>query len=230
MKSLAITEPGSLVDRKRVMRKVKRFLKWVFAGFLIISGVHHLLLTAADDVMLSPARWPLALIYLSGAFELMLGALLVSRRTQVVAAWGIVGLLIALAPAHILIAISADPDEVAFVEQWGRVAVQFMLIGWAFWYTRARRKRTPVGAAESSGLHVAPKMALAMPVVSGPGEARAGATTHAEAYAENGSSESALAPNAGTRTRAASTTRIRAVSKRRKKPVVAKIEARRGSG
>jgi uncharacterized membrane protein len=226
MKFPAIIEPGSPVDRKLVMRKVKRFLKWVLAGFLIISGIHHLMLTAADDVMLSPARWPLALIYLSGAFELMLGALLVSRRTQVAAAWGIIALLIALSPAHILLAIDADPDEVTFVEQWSRVTAQFLLIGWAFWFTRARRKkRTSAGGGGRSGLIVAPKMALAMPGVSGASAAPAGAALHAQAYTETASSGPDLELGTVTVPRTASTARKRAVSKRRKKPAAAKLEA-----
>ncbi len=217
MKSLAIVEPGAPMDRKRVMRKVRRFLKWVLAGFLIISGVHHLMLTAADDVMLSPARWPLALIYLSGAFELTLGLLLIARRTQVAAAWGIIALLIVLSPAHIQIALDADTDEVAFVEQWGRLALQFALIGWTFWYIRVRRKRrTSAGAVGPSTVVVAPRM---MPADSG--EARPRAALHIE---DSGSlPDPGLDPGRGAR--AGNTVRIRAVSKRRKKLPAAKIKA-----
>lgn len=140
MKSLVIGDADTPFDRKQVRRRIKRFLRWILGAFLIISGISHLLLTANDDVMLMPSRWSLALVYLSGAFEIMLGSMLLSRRLQVTAAWGTIALLLIVGLAHLHMALQSDP-EIDGWEAWARFSLQPLLIIWAFWYTRVERRR-----------------------------------------------------------------------------------------
>jgi len=81
--------------------------------------------------------WPLALVYISGVAELVLGVGLIIRKTSQLAAWGLIGLLIAVFPANLNMAM--HPDQFVFMSSvmlWLRLPVQGLLILWAFRYTK----------------------------------------------------------------------------------------------
>lgn len=143
MKFFRFGNTAAAPDRAPIRRKVKLALKWLLGSFFVLSGAYHFLRLGFDpELNLSELSWPLALIYLSGAFEMMLGIMLLSRTLQIIAAWSIIALLIVVSPAHIYIAINSawDPDDVGSMQLWARLPLQLVLIAWTFWYTRSSRK------------------------------------------------------------------------------------------
>lgn len=85
---------------------------------------------------------PLFLIYLSGFLEIGFGFALLLPKYSRRAAWGIILLLIAVYPANIYMAMNTDlfSDINAFV-LYLRLPLQFVLIAWAFWFTRNENAR-----------------------------------------------------------------------------------------
>ncbi|MDY6780825.1 MAG: hypothetical protein SV760_09895 [Halobacteria archaeon] len=113
----------------------------------IIAGVMHFVVPELYAQIVPPfLPFPVALVYVSGIDEFVLGVgVLVPRpRVRRLSAWGIVALLVAVYPANIYMAVTdvtiqgapeliADPSPVA---RWGRLPLQFVLIAWGWWYTR----------------------------------------------------------------------------------------------
>jgi uncharacterized membrane protein len=83
--------------------------------------------------------WHTALVYLSGVIEMVLGVMLLFRRVERLAAWGMIALIVAVTPANIQMAIHPElyPDY-SPTTLWVRLALQSVLIAWAYWYTRPR--------------------------------------------------------------------------------------------
>ncbi|MAZ60565.1 MAG: DoxX family protein [Candidatus Marinimicrobia bacterium] len=80
------------------------------------------------------------LVYLSGFFEVMLGILLILKKTRRIAAYGLILLLIAVYPANIYLALNERPQELlgisSFAASWIRLPIQFILIGLAYWHSK----------------------------------------------------------------------------------------------
>ncbi|MFD2147950.1 DoxX family protein [Mucilaginibacter antarcticus] len=88
--------------------------------------------------------YPVFFNYLSGAFEILLGFLLIFNATRSIAAWGICLLLLAFLPVHIQMVIDAPFKlgtlMVTPLAAWARLALQPVLIWWAWWYTQPKRR------------------------------------------------------------------------------------------
>jgi uncharacterized membrane protein len=84
--------------------------------------------------------FPQFLNYLSGALEILFGFLLIFKATRNIGAWGICLLLVAFLPVHIQMVIDAPFKlgtlTVTPLFAWGRLALQPVLIWWAWWHTR----------------------------------------------------------------------------------------------
>lgn len=107
----------------------------LFAMLFVGGGIAHFVLTAAYvDVVPTYLPWPLALVYVSGVWEILCGLGLVYGPTRRVAAWGLVALLIAVFPANLYMAM-AGIDGPQWV-LWMRLPLQIPLIWWAWSYTR----------------------------------------------------------------------------------------------
>jgi uncharacterized membrane protein len=120
------------------MSIAKRVLLWVMAGFYVLAGVNHFVapefyLRLMPDYL----PWHLALVYVSGVAELVLGVAVLIPRLRRLAAWGIIALLVAVFPANVHAAvqeiplIAGDPFW-----NWVRLPFQALFIAWAWWYTR----------------------------------------------------------------------------------------------
>ena len=76
-----------------------------------------------------------ALVLISGVFEMLGGIGLLIPRVRKPAAWGLAALFVAVFPANINMAINK-----IFIDNplilWGRLPFQFVIIAWAYWYTR----------------------------------------------------------------------------------------------
>ena len=104
----------------------------------MVAGVNHFLRPQLYVSIMPPYMpWHLALVYVSGALEIVLGALLLVPATQTLAAWGLVALLVAVFPANLYMAQNAATFGVAPVFLWLRLPLQVALIAWAYAYTRA---------------------------------------------------------------------------------------------
>ncbi len=122
------------------MNRAKTTLRIVLAVIMMGVGVMHFV-APAGFVKIVPdwLPYPLALVYISGFFELAGGAGLLVPRTQRAAAWGLVALYIAVFPANINMAIhQIQPDGMTMspTAMWLRLPFQAVLIAWAWWMTR----------------------------------------------------------------------------------------------
>ena len=83
----------------------------------------------------------LAMVRISGFFEILGGLGLLIPRTRRMAAWGLIALLVAVFPANLYMAtnpVDAGADSIAPVFRWGRLPLQPLLIWWLFWCSRPR--------------------------------------------------------------------------------------------
>jgi uncharacterized membrane protein len=82
---------------------------------------------------------PVALVYISGFFEILGGVGLLIPGTRVWAAWGLISLYIAVFPANIYMLtnnISLNPKKpIPRWALWARLPFQFVFIAWAYWFT-----------------------------------------------------------------------------------------------
>ena len=94
--------------------------------------------------------WHYELVLISGVFEILGGVALLIPRLQVVAAWGLIALLVAVFPANIYMA--QHPELYPVIPPtvlWARLPLQGVFILWAYWYTRIKeteaegRRRVP---------------------------------------------------------------------------------------
>jgi uncharacterized membrane protein len=118
--------------------------KILFAGLFVTAGITHFV-TPAPFVAIVPPALPAKalLVYVSGALEILLGVLLLVPKTSRLAAWGLFALLLAIYPANIYMAVSGGLTHPDLPESfsnpvlaWGRLPVQFVLLYWAWRYTR----------------------------------------------------------------------------------------------
>lgn len=109
-------------------------LSFVYCG----AGIAHFIAPENYLRIMPPfLPWPLFLVYLSGAAEFGLGALLWWKRYRILAAWGLIALLVAVFPANIYMyqqggAAFGVSDAVLFA----RLPLQAILIAWAYGHTR----------------------------------------------------------------------------------------------
>lgn len=119
----------------------KRVVRMLCGLSMVLIGVLHF---AAPDgfVKIVPA-WlpaPLALVLVSGFFEILGGIGLFVRRAHRAAAFGLIALYVSVFPANINMAIHGiQPDGIhlpGFV-LWLRLPFQFVFIGVAWWLSRS---------------------------------------------------------------------------------------------
>jgi uncharacterized membrane protein len=118
----------------------KEHLRVILAICIIIVGTLHFVIPD-PFVKIVPDYLPnhLALVYVSGFFEILGGIGILVPPVSQAAAWGLLMLFIAVFPANINMAINeidlpGIPDSSLL--RWGRLPLQAVLIAWAWWYTR----------------------------------------------------------------------------------------------
>jgi len=120
------------------MSKRKKISLYVLATFYMLAGVYHFVNPWVYKKIMPP--WlpgHYQLIYISGAFEILLGALLLPPATRRTAAWGIIVLLVAVFPANIQMMLNYREQQHPWL--WIvilRLPVQVLLIGWAYGFTK----------------------------------------------------------------------------------------------
>ena len=121
------------------MITIKLVLRVLLAVFMIVAGTLHWV-TPDPFVKIVPSflPYPLALVYISGVFEILGGIGLLVPPVSQAAAWGLIALFIAVFPANINMAVNQiqmDGIPDSDLLRWGRLPFQAVLIAWAWWYT-----------------------------------------------------------------------------------------------
>ncbi len=122
----------------------KEVLRVILAVCMVVAGILHFVATEpfvriVPDFL--PA--PTALVYISGVIEIALGVALLVPSLSTLAAWGLIALFIAVYPANLNMAINhiqIDGIPDAWWFQAIRLPFQFVLIAWAYWYTKPHPK------------------------------------------------------------------------------------------
>ncbi len=113
---------------------------WVLATSMIAIGIAHFV-RPKPFVRIVPKYLPapLALVYISGLFEILGGVGLLVPSTRVAAAWGLIALYIAVFPANLYMLtdnVSLDPRKpIPRWALWARLPMQLVFIAWAYWFT-----------------------------------------------------------------------------------------------
>jgi uncharacterized membrane protein len=118
----------------------KLILKFIFGASFIAVGVLHF--TSEEKFMkIMPDYIPVELhrpaVIVSGIAEILLGALLLIPKTQRLAAWGLIALLIAVFPANLHM--YQHPDRYPELSPRAlliRLPLQAVMILLAYWFTR----------------------------------------------------------------------------------------------
>ena len=111
---------------------------YLMSIFYISIGIKHFI--SVDWFMkIMPPYLPYhkTLVYLSGAFEIILGIMLLFEKTRFLGGWGLILLLIAVFPANIYL---AQTNGVAMNTSpalaWGRLPFQAVFIALAYWHSK----------------------------------------------------------------------------------------------
>ena len=118
-----------------IFKTVARIL---FAAFFVFTGVSHFTHRDFFVAIVPPyLPWPVALVCVSGAAEILLGALLMLPQTSRLAGWGLIALLIAVFPANVHMAVHPGlyptiPPAALLI----RLPLQGVLIALAYWFAR----------------------------------------------------------------------------------------------
>ena len=122
------------------MGRTKTILLWVMAAFYVFGGFNHLVNPSFYLAIMPPdlpnPEW---LNVVAGLAEIVLGVFILEPRTRVLAAWGIIALLIAVFPANLYAAaenVSAEGGSGGALAT-VRLPFQALFILWAWWYTRS---------------------------------------------------------------------------------------------
>lgn len=137
---------------------MRRNLRVLLAALFITAGTRHL----TDPGLFLPLMPPylpahLALVYLSGFCEIVLGLGLLFERTREPAGWGLLALLIAVFPANIHAAQNGIQLRVLEVPEWAlwaRLPLQGVLAWWVWWVIHgppAGPRARPAGDSGADG-------------------------------------------------------------------------------
>ncbi len=123
----------------------------LLAILFIAAGINHFV-SAGIYLKIMPdyLPWPLALVYVSGVFEVLGGVGLTVPRLRRAAGWGLIALLVAVFPANV--EMLANADQFPNIPYWAlvtRLPVQGLLIAWV-WWTAVKRASTAQTAEETS--------------------------------------------------------------------------------
>ncbi|MBT5077359.1 MAG: DoxX family protein [Candidatus Marinimicrobia bacterium] len=111
---------------------------YVMSLFYILAGIKHFTHPAWYMKIMPPyLSLHKELVYVSGAFEIILGILLLFDKTRFIAGWGLILLLIAVFPANIYLAqTNGEALNTSSAIAWGRLPFQVIFILIAYWHTK----------------------------------------------------------------------------------------------
>ena len=116
----------------------KQITIYLMSLFYIFGGIKHFTNVGWYMQIMPPyLSYHKELVYLSGAFEIILGIMLVFDRTRFLAGWGLILLLIAVFPANIYLAqTNGAAMNLSPILAWGRLPFQAVFIALAYWHSK----------------------------------------------------------------------------------------------
>lgn len=118
--------------------KLKKAGLYVMTLLYIVAGINHFAKTDVYISIMPPwLSYKRLLVYVSGGCEILFGILLLAATTRRLGAWAIILLLIAVYPANIQMAVNYYRSGSSYF--WItilRLPLQFILIWWAYQYTK----------------------------------------------------------------------------------------------
>jgi uncharacterized membrane protein len=132
------------------MEIIRVVLRWALALFFVAAGLNHFRAPEVYFGMMPPwLPWPLAMIAISGAAEVLGGIGLLVPATRRLAGWGLIALLIAVFPANVHVALQGKMPGFDFSPTvlWARLPFQAVAIAAVWWVALAR----PKGSASERG-------------------------------------------------------------------------------
>jgi len=118
---------------------LKTVLLYVMATLYVAAGINHFWHPRFYLRLMPPyLPAPHLLNLLSGAIEIILGALLLLWPTRPLAAWGVAAMLLVFMLVHVYMLQQALHQPGYFMSvraAWFRLLLQPLLIAWALWYT-----------------------------------------------------------------------------------------------
>ena len=116
----------SINERKQEIEKIQK---------LGVKITNKNLYIAENAILILPLHKEL--VYISGAFEIILGLMLLLDKTRFIAGWGLILLLIAVSPANIYLAqTNGAALNTSPAIPWGRLPFQAIFILIAYWHTK----------------------------------------------------------------------------------------------
>ena len=106
----------------------------------IAAGINHFWHPDFYLKMLVGFPYPVALNIISGLAEIILGIGICVPVTRKISAWGLITLLVVIFPANINMAFHWQDYGNTVVPFLIRLPIQFVLIGWAWVYTKPQRQ------------------------------------------------------------------------------------------
>lgn len=125
-----------MIERARIA------LAYVVALAMVAVGITHFVNTPLFVSIMPPwipfHEW---MVWLSGVAEIVIGILLAVPKTRKLGSWALIALLIAVFPANIHMAVNdiqpaGVTEPVPAWAAWGRLPLQFVFIGIAWWIGR----------------------------------------------------------------------------------------------
>ena len=111
---------------------------YLMSIFYISIGIKHFI-NVGWFMQIMPPYLPYhkALVYLSGAFEIIFGIMLLFEKTRFLAGWGLILLLIAVFPANVFAAqTNGAAMGTSAAIAWGRLPFQGLFIALAYWHSK----------------------------------------------------------------------------------------------
>lgn len=128
------------------MHRHKGKFRAALALLMVTAGVGHFLAPEGFVPMVPPyLPGALALVLISGFFEILGGVGLLVPRFRRAAAWGLVLLYIAVLPANLHVALHPMPlfgVQMSPLALWLRLPFQLVFIAWALWSTSEPQQKT----------------------------------------------------------------------------------------
>ncbi|NMM09024.1 MAG: DoxX family protein [Polaromonas sp.] len=123
------------------MSKSQTIGRCLLGALFMGAGANHFWSASFYVAMMPPyLPWHPELVFLSGLAEFGLGALLLFKRWQAAAGWGIIALSLAVFPANVQMALHPELfQQFTPTGLWLRLPLQIVPIFWAYWYTRSGR-------------------------------------------------------------------------------------------
>ena len=112
---------------------IRLFSRYALALLFVLAGIWHFVHPATYLAIMPPQLpAPLALVYVSGIFEMLGGLGLLSARTRRLAGWGLLALLVAVFPANVYMALIHEQLHIPGWVAWGRLPLQLPLLWWVW--------------------------------------------------------------------------------------------------